>query len=263
MIRLGGAFRIGVIGPSMLRHRPGLRSAEYGLVWVVRGRGELLGAGETPVLLRPGSLFQRLPGQPLGHRYAAAPPPLTCFLALPAGILAALQACGLPTLRSTCLVLRDQRGLLGRWIALADRLQAAPAGEEAGVLAEALAFAVELHRRAAPVERDDTDARWLAQASAALARHACDRIGTRAVLAQLGGSYAWARRRFTVLAGTSPAAFRIARRMEAACALLLGGELSISDLAGRLGYATPFAFTRQFTHLHGQSPSRFRESMAE
>ena len=28
--------------------------------------------------------------------------------------------------------------------------------------------------------------------------------------------YAWARRRFTVLTGTSPAAFRIARRMETA-----------------------------------------------
>lgn len=247
----------------MRLQRPGLVSAEYGLVWVVRGHGELLGAGEAPLPLRPGTLFQRFPGRPLGHRYDSDPPPLTCFLAVPVGILAALQACGLPTLRSTCLALSDQRGLLGRWAALADRLEAAAPGAEADVLAEAVAFAIELHRRAIPVERGDGDTRWLTQACAALTSHAGDRVGTKAVLAPLGGSYAWARRRFVALTGTSPAAFRIARRMEAARTLLLDGGLSVSTLAERLGYATPFAFTRQFTRVHGMSPSCYRAAHTE
>lgn len=263
VVRLGGAFRIGVIGPTMVRRRPPLVTPGWGLVWVVAGRGELRGLPEGPVRLRPGIVFQRLPGRPMGHSYRDDPPPATCFLALPAGIHAALQACAPPALRRPWFALRSQTGLLARWTALADRLAAAPEGAEAPVLAEAVALAVELLGRARTPPRADADGRWLAQACAALTAHAGDRLDTAAVLAPLGGSYAWARRRFTSLTRQSPAAFRIARRLEAARALLLSGGLSIAAIAERLGYATPFAFTRQFTRACGQSPSRFRSTHGE
>lgn len=39
-------------------------------------------------------------------------------------------------------------------------------------------------------------------------------------------------------------------------------RLSIAAIAEGLGYATPLAFARQFTHQQGMSPRRFRAAMA-
>ncbi|MFE7602842.1 AraC family transcriptional regulator [Streptomyces sp. NPDC057494] len=62
-------------------------------------------------------------------------------------------------------------------------------------------------------------------------------------------------RRFRVETGESPAVWRSRARLLAAVPLLR--TASVSAVSGRLGYASPAAFTAAFTRSFGMPPSRF------
>ncbi|MEU4659185.1 helix-turn-helix transcriptional regulator [Streptomyces sp. NPDC023723] len=65
-------------------------------------------------------------------------------------------------------------------------------------------------------------------------------------------------RRFRAETGDSPAGWRSRARLLAAVPLLRTS--SVSEVAGRLGYASPAAFTAAFTRAFGAPPSRFTAS---
>ncbi|MDJ1135899.1 AraC family transcriptional regulator [Streptomyces iconiensis] len=62
-------------------------------------------------------------------------------------------------------------------------------------------------------------------------------------------------RRFRAETGDSPAVWRARARLLAAVPLLR--TASVSEVSGRLGYASPAAFTAAFTRAFGTPPSRF------
>jgi AraC-like DNA-binding protein/mannose-6-phosphate isomerase-like protein (cupin superfamily) len=65
-------------------------------------------------------------------------------------------------------------------------------------------------------------------------------------------------RRFRSETGDSPAVWRARARLLAAVPLLR--TASVSEVAGRIGYASPAAFTAAFTRAFGTPPSRFAAS---
>jgi AraC-like DNA-binding protein/mannose-6-phosphate isomerase-like protein (cupin superfamily) len=65
-------------------------------------------------------------------------------------------------------------------------------------------------------------------------------------------------RRFRAETGDSPAVWRARARLLAAVPLLR--TASVSEVSGRLGYASPAAFTAAFTRTFGIPPSRFTRS---
>jgi AraC-like DNA-binding protein len=67
-------------------------------------------------------------------------------------------------------------------------------------------------------------------------------------------------RRFRSEVGDSPAVWRSRARLLAAVPLLR--TASVSEVSGRLGYASPAAFTAAFTRAFGMPPSRFAASRA-
>ncbi len=81
------------------------------------------------------------------------------------------------------------------------------------------------------------------------------------------GNVEWARdaemsertftRRFREESGMSPAAWRARARLLAAVPLLR--HQSVTEVAGRLGYATPAAFSYAFTRIFHTAPSRFHK----
>nr|WP_206441946.1 helix-turn-helix transcriptional regulator [Streptomyces boncukensis] len=62
-------------------------------------------------------------------------------------------------------------------------------------------------------------------------------------------------RRFRAETGESPAVWRVRARLLAAVPLLR--TAAVGEVAGRLGYASPAAFTAAFTRAFGTPPSRF------
>ncbi|MXP23999.1 helix-turn-helix domain-containing protein [Gordonia sp. HNM0687] len=76
--------------------------------------------------------------------------------------------------------------------------------------------------------------------------------------AATGVSRAVLARRFTDLVGEPPMAYLTAWRMSVAADLLADRALSLSAVARRVGYGTPFAFSAAFKRHRGMSPAAFR-----
>ena len=47
-----------------------------------------------------------------------------------------------------------------------------------------------------------------------------------------------------------------------ACALLRDSRVSVQEVASRIGYQSPAAFTRAFANMFGETPSAFRHRLA-
>ena len=64
-------------------------------------------------------------------------------------------------------------------------------------------------------------------------------------------------------AGTSPSRYLTDYRMQQAKKLLLDSQLSIKEIAARVGYPDPFHFSKSFKNAVGMSPAQYRERRAE
>jgi AraC-like DNA-binding protein len=78
--------------------------------------------------------------------------------------------------------------------------------------------------------------------------------------AQSGASRATLARRFNDLVGESPMTFLRNWRMAMAADLLCNSEETVSTVAEKVGYATPFAFSAAFKRVRGISPQEHRAS---
>ncbi|MEO6846108.1 MAG: AraC family transcriptional regulator [Chthoniobacterales bacterium] len=70
-------------------------------------------------------------------------------------------------------------------------------------------------------------------------------------------------RQFVKEVGTSPIRYAEIQKIEHAKALLLQSNLSVGDIAERLGYANPFHFSRSFRKDVGKSPREFRNAPSQ
>jgi AraC family transcriptional activator FtrA len=70
-------------------------------------------------------------------------------------------------------------------------------------------------------------------------------------------------RRFRAATGSSPAAWLLRRRLDAALPLLESSREPVEHVAARVGFPTPAAFRRHFARAYGVAPSHWRRSFAE
>ena len=66
------------------------------------------------------------------------------------------------------------------------------------------------------------------------------------------------RRRFTAAFGEAPRAYLYRRRIERAASLLRTTSRPVTEIAGSVGYNSLGTFTRTFTRLMGETPTRHR-----
>ncbi|QUL38982.1 AraC family transcriptional regulator [Erythrobacter sp. JK5] len=64
--------------------------------------------------------------------------------------------------------------------------------------------------------------------------------------------------RFQELVGCGPLTYLAEWRLQKARGMLREGRISVQEVAGRIGYQSPAAFTRAFANMFGESPSSFR-----
>jgi AraC-like DNA-binding protein len=75
---------------------------------------------------------------------------------------------------------------------------------------------------------------------------------------EVGQSRATFARRFAELVGETPVAYLTRWRMCLATKLLTETQLSLEEVAERIGYETAAAFSKAFRRLHDRAPGRFR-----
>lgn len=86
-----------------------------------------------------------------------------------------------------------------------------------------------------------------------------ERTPVKELIADLGASYSNLRRTFSEHTKISPGDYRIKLRVDYACELLITTDLSIGEIAEKLGYHDQFIFSRQFKKLTHTSPLKYRK----
>ncbi len=67
-------------------------------------------------------------------------------------------------------------------------------------------------------------------------------------------------RRFNQATGLTPIQYLLRVRVARSCGLLAGNTLSITEIAGRVGFDDSNYFARQFRQVMGMSPSEYRRN---
>jgi AraC-like DNA-binding protein len=98
----------------------------------------------------------------------------------------------------------------------------------------------------------------VAQAIAHMSEHLDRRLGVGALAALAGVSTAHFTALFKRQTGCSPRAYIQLLRMHQAAQWLAQTELSVKEIAARLGYQDPLHFSKQFKAFRGMSPTDFR-----
>lgn len=261
---LGGSGDQGLLGIGFSLKADGDdgRSAglqHYSLSWCLRGQGAF-DDGTVRGEIVPGTLFQRFPQRPhrldLGKdgRWAE------CWLALGPDayrLLASYQ------------LVHPQRPLAALPLDLA-RIESIRRARDS--LRDACEHELPLHlpRILALVAGLLVEARHQGRGTGwATIDLACNRIAAdpsadiHAIAHESGMRYERFRKLFREKTGMSPGAYRIMRRLDQVRVLLGNGDLSIAEIASRLGYSSPFALSNQFTSKVGRSPSRYRRDMGQ
>jgi len=89
---------------------------------------------------------------------------------------------------------------------------------------------------------------------------AFQRVDFRGLAASLGLSYTVFRRMFQKETGHAPLAYQLEVRISRARVLLEQTDLSVSEIAQRVGFANVFYFSKMFSKRSGQTPSACRQA---
>lgn len=114
-------------------------------------------------------------------------------------------------------------------------------------------LAAHRHRRG-----DGDDAAHVRRACVRILEQPDCEIDFAALAAELGLSYSGFRKKFRRITGMPPGQYQQQLRLNRACEWLRHGNLTISEIATRLGYESVFYFSRLFKRKLGVAPSAYR-----
>lgn len=252
-----------MFGIGFLNKAPGqadthdARPGHYSAIYVLAGSGTYRDSTGATAPVRPGSVFQRLPDR---HHTAIFDPRVRyveVFLAFAPWLLE-------PTLRILGLPQRPvvhpglDLALVRDLAAAQDALGQARERELPRLYLQALGLLTALFTSGGAAPEADRDA-WIDEACRQLADETRAREPLARIAQRLGLGYDSFRKDFRARTGVSPGDYRIRRRIDSARSHLLTTALPIKDIAYRLGYPNPAAFSLQFKAQVGLSPEAYRK----
>jgi AraC-like DNA-binding protein len=232
---------------------------QFVLVYITRGEGVFESATAGRRRIRAGNLFLLFPGE--WHRYA--PDRRTgwdeYWVSLDGAWPRQLLEKGFFTPRAAVLDPGDDEVLLELFIRLVDLLRDDPVGFHQLAGAAAVQILSRLH--AASLLRSaggDAADPLVRRAKCLLVENSERAISVRQVARELNVSYSRFRALFRRCTGLSPAQYHLQLRIRRACQMLEVGALRIKEVADRLGFESPYYFSRLFKKKTGVSPEAWR-----
>jgi len=255
----GGLVGIGVIDKSRIIDDSVDRSADhYSALYVLRGSGTYSDTLGCRSRFQSGSVIQRLTDRLHSVRFDPGCAFVECFIALNRPLSASFMTMGLIEVRRPVVHPGLDLAIAQDLIATRERLRNASEFELPNVGAHLIELLLELltrDRRAAP---DDAHGKLVEEACLALSSSLDERPALAGIIDRSQLSYERFRKIFKARMRVSPGEYRIRRRIDRAREMLDRPELTIRDIAERLGYPNPYSFSTQFKHIVGISPQGFR-----
>ncbi|MEM6852975.1 MAG: helix-turn-helix domain-containing protein [Planctomycetota bacterium] len=231
------------------------------VIYVLRGQGLYIDGRCESHTLGPGDVVPHVPGRP----HSIVPEPdgqwVEFFMQLPAVFFRALCDMGhLPDSDQTL-----QPGLrsdltLG-YQQLMDAAREADEPDAPRLLSQAHDLLLRFYRSEPSGGAAVTHQPAIEAACEALSGVDADHVDLSALAEEHGLSYERLRKLFRQSVGLPPGEYRIRRRIDRARAMIAERGQSNKAIAFALGYADPFAFSKQFKKYVGVSPSVFRRRL--
>jgi AraC-like DNA-binding protein len=111
---------------------------------------------------------------------------------------------------------------------------------------------------AAAQSNQDNTPNWLMQACALLETNLHEESDLEHIAQRVGLPYETFRKHFQKHLGQSPAKYRAAKKIEAACSMLQQSDLTLHAIAAQLGFTDEFHLSRRFKQMKGIAPNAYR-----
>ncbi len=225
----------------------------YSIHLLCAGRGHLIKANGTSRTLEKGDIFQRPSNQPHSTIVDQEHGPwLERYIYMNGRVAKRLTALGyLPIPQLS----RENAGLFTEYfIRLSDAIHRFDKAERANQ--EILLLLTNCCQALAQHAQPNANSSLIEQACSYLDTDITSNISLEQLAVKLGVSYNILRKRFKETKGCSLRDYRITRRINLAKQFLACG-MSVTEVAEKLAYCSPFAFSKQFKQYTGVSPSSF------
>ncbi len=232
--------------------------SEYQLVYITLGRGIFETKKTGGIQISSGQVFLLFPG--VWHRYR----PLKTigwdesWIGFKGDVAKRIMSAFFSPDKAVLSIGHDQE-LQDLIRSITELPKEAPAGFQQIMAArtiEALALVRSLAMSYHVADREAS--RKIQQARYHLLHHSDEEIDMNELARELGLSYSRFRSLFREHTGTAPHQYVISIRMNKARQLLRHTELSVADIAERVGFSSPYYFCRQFKIKNGCTPKTYR-----
>lgn len=230
----------------------------YGVILVLNGRASFHDQHGHKHVLKPGVVFQRIPGQK--HAIEIESDCLWREIYITMRVrtfehlfgLGLIHDCPVYYIRRPEIVLNLFRDVL-------QLMDNAHSARVPSVLAAIQQLLIGIHENA---ERDwdpDPYRHEIAEACEILDCNLNEDIDIESIADNIGMAYETFRKAFKDRIGIAPGAYRVRKRIERSCVLLRTTTLPVNVIAEKLGYSDGFSYSAQFKKIIGTAPSIYRQ----
>ncbi|HEY3322173.1 MAG TPA: AraC family transcriptional regulator [Planctomycetota bacterium] len=243
--------------------REGRILQEFQLVYVTRGGGVFESAASSPQRVKAGNLFLLFPG--VWHRYA--PDQHTgwdeYWIGLDGDYPRRLVAKGFFSPRNPVLDPGHDESLLALFTQAIELIRDESPGYQqlAGALAMQILAQVFARTRVRAANNPQADP-IIRKTKCYLMENLDRNLSMEQVARELHVGYSWLRHTFRRYTGLSPAQYHLQLRIKWASHLLSNSASSIKEISARLGFESPYYFSRLFKKKTGLAPEVWRRRNA-
>ena len=261
---LGGAGSLERIGAGFLdktgKKEDFVNSSNhsYSIVYVIEGEGEYIDRFGNRFVLGPGSFFQRLPDVPHSNYMNPEKCWKECFIDFGKELFNAFSLARIIRTEYTAGEIGLDLELVQSIEELTGRLEAAGEDDLPSIVCFAAELTFNIFKRYICRSQDIKESLIVEKACRVLGQNLEKRINIEELCSEQHWGYESFRKVFTKQMGISPGRYRVRRRIDTACQMLMDSGMNISEIAAELGYLSGYEFSSQFKKFTGVSPKNFR-----
>jgi AraC-like DNA-binding protein len=231
---------------------------DYVAVYVLRGEGSYVDWNGKVHALTPGCVAQRIPGRKHSTLLVPDGQWAEVFVLIGRSFFDSLASYGFIDRDRPVLRPGLRPSLVEKFEGVLQDVASGTGPVGPGTLLKAHELISEIYACDRAARAPDPHAELVEEAKIALGDDLMERLPLPELAARFNLSYERFRKVFRERTGFSPGAFRLRKRIEAACRMLAGERMSVKEVAFALGYPDVQSFSKQFAQLAGIAPSSFR-----